>query len=236
MKTIHHVVTLAIIIGTSSGGIAQSPNQTPSDPSAASSPHQRQATGSSTTEMQGSNGADPSDASSPHQREAVQGPSQGHGAMSMQGQESPASFVKKAAQDGMTEVELGRVAASKSSNAAVKQFAQRMVQDHGKANHELAGIAKAKHLEVPTQLDSEHQSMVKALSAKSGSAFDADYAAHMAADHDKAIALFQSESTSSDPELAGFAKETLPTLQEHKRIADSLRSNTRQGSSAARTQ
>ena len=77
--------------------------------------------------------------------------------------------------------------------------------------------------------------MVKALSAKSGSAFDADYAAHMAADHDKAIALFQSASRSSDPELAGFAKKTLPTLQKHKQMADSLSSNTRKESSAART-
>jgi putative membrane protein len=236
MKTLPHVVTLAIIIGGSSVGAAQTPGQTPSDPSAAASPHQRQATGRGTTEMQSSTGANPSDASSPHQREAVQGPSQGAGAMSMQGRESPASFVKKAAQDGMTEVELGKVAAAKSSNADVKQFAQRMVQDHGKANNELAGIAKAKNLEIPTQLDSEHQGMVKALSAKAGSAFDADYATHMAADHDKAIALFQAASRSSDSELAGFAKKTLPTLQEHKQMADSLSSSTRQGSSASRTQ
>jgi putative membrane protein len=211
MKSICHVVTLAIIVGASSVGVAQAPSQTAPDSGSASSPHQRQATGRG-TQMQGSNGA-----------------------MSMQGQESAASFVSKAAQDGMTEVELGKVAASKSTSPEVKQFAERMVQDHGKANNELAGIAKAKNLEMPTQLDSEHQSMVKALSAKSGSAFDADYAAHMAADHDKAIALFQSASRSSDPELAGFAKKTLPTLQKHKQMADSLSSNTRKESSAART-
>jgi putative membrane protein len=211
MKSIFRVVTLAIIVAASSVGVAQAPNQTAPDPSSASSPHQRQATGRA-TQMQGSTGA-----------------------MSMQGQESAASFVRKAAQDGMTEVELGKVAARKSTSADVKQFAERMVRDHGKANNELAGIAKAKNLEVPTQLDSEHQSMVKALSAKSGSAFDADYAAHMAADHDKAIALFQSASRSSDPELAGFAKKTLPTLQEHKQMADSLSSSTRKEASAART-
>jgi predicted outer membrane protein len=34
--------------------------------------------------------------------------------------------------------------------------------------------------------------------------------------------LFQSEAKSSDPELAAFAKKTLPTLQEHQRMADSL--------------
>jgi putative membrane protein len=133
------------------------------------------------------------------------------------------AFVKAAAQDGMTEVELGKLAMDKSNNAAVKRFAQKMVQDHGAANAELSGIATGKGLEVPAGLDAKHQGLVTKLSAKSGAAFDADYAKHMAMDHTQAIALFQSEAANSgDPELAGFAKKTLPTLQEHKRMADSL--------------
>jgi putative membrane protein len=133
------------------------------------------------------------------------------------------AFVKAAAQDGMTEVELGKLAMDKSNNAAVKRFAQKMVQDHGAANAELSGIATGKGLEVPAGLDAKHRGLVTKLSAKSGAAFDADYAKHMAMDHTQAIALFQSEAANSgDPELAGFAKKTLPTLQEHKRMADSL--------------
>ena len=67
--------------------------------------------------------------------------------------------------------------------------------------------------------------MVKKLGAKSGAAFDADYAKHMTMGHTQAVALFQSAAQSSDPELAHFAKKTLPTLQEHKRMADSLNAN-----------
>ena len=211
MKTLH-TCALAALLAAAPSAFAQTPTPSP-DPNAASSPHQRDVTGSKAPESAATNGSAPDDASSPHQRDMVQG--------SMR-QNDPTTFIKKASQDGMTEVELGQLAMEKSNNTAVKRFAQKMVQDHGAANAELSGIAKGKSLTVPAALDEEHQGMVKKLSAKSGAAFDADYAKHMAADHTQAIALFQSEAKSSDPQLAAFAKKTLPTLQEHKRMADSL--------------
>ncbi len=134
----------------------------------------------------------------------------------------PATFVKKAALDGMTEVELGKIALSKSQDAKVRSFAQQMVADHGKANMELAALAKGKGLDVPKTLDTEHQSMVQMLNAKSGAAFDAAYSEHMSADHAKAVALFEGASKGSDAELASFATKTLPTLQEHKKMAEGM--------------
>jgi putative membrane protein len=134
----------------------------------------------------------------------------------------PAVFVAKAAQDGMTEVELGKVALDKSKDAKVREFAQRMVTDHGKANRELASIAKQKGIEAPKQLDTEHQDMVKKMKSQDGEAFDLEYSRHMNMDHDKAIDLFEATSQSSDAELAGFAKKTLPTLKEHKQMASKL--------------
>lgn len=134
----------------------------------------------------------------------------------------PIAFVKKAAQDGMTEVEVGKIALEKSQDPAVRSFAQRMVTDHGKANEELSSIAQAKGMDVPKELDAEHQGMVDALSAKSGAAFDREYTQHMSMDHTKAIALFEGASKSPDAELAGFAKKTLPTLKQHKQLAEKL--------------
>lgn len=134
----------------------------------------------------------------------------------------PAAFVKKAAQDGMTEVAAGKVALAKSEDPSVRSFAQRMVNDHGKANAELSSIAKAKGIDVPKELDAEHQKMVDALSAKTGKEFDREYSQHMNMDHGKAIALFEGASKSSDADLAGFAKKTLPTLKEHKELAEKL--------------
>jgi len=135
---------------------------------------------------------------------------------------APAVFVEDAAQAGMTEVELGKIALNKSQNAEVRSFAQRMVTDHGKANQELAKIAESKGIEAPTKLDSQHQAMVKNLSAKDGAAFDSEYSHHMKMDHSKALALFEAESKASDPDLAKFATKTLPTLKEHKELASKL--------------
>jgi putative membrane protein len=96
------------------------------------------------------------------------------------------------------------------------------VRDHSKANDELTGLAKSKGLPVPSSLDAEHQAIVQKLSNKKGADFDAAYAKQMKEDHAKTVALFQSASKSSDPDLAAFAKKTLPTLTEHKRMAGDL--------------
>ncbi len=234
MRTFPAGLLAVIATATVSIAAAQTPPSS-SDPGAASSPHQRHATDSGTPEAPANtNGANPSDASTPHQRGAMQGTSPHSSAGPSSS--SPATFVNMAAQDGMTEVALGKLAQSKSNNPDVRKYAQKMVQDHGKADAELAHIAKAKNLEVPAQLDAAHQKMVDSLSAQSGAAFDGTYAAHMAQDHNEAIHLFQSASNSGDPELAGFARKTLPTLQEHKRLADHLSSVTKEGNAAAEQQ
>jgi len=72
--------------------------------------------------------------------------------------------------------------------------------------------------------------MVLELSAKSGAEFDAAYAQHMAEGHAKAVELFEAESKATDSDLAAFASKTLPTLNEHKQLADRLAANTRSAS------
>jgi putative membrane protein len=52
-----------------------------------------------------------------------------------------AAFIKKAANGGITEVELGRIAAEKGTSQDVKDFGNRMVTDHGKANDQLKTVA-----------------------------------------------------------------------------------------------
>jgi putative membrane protein len=131
-------------------------------------------------------------------------------------------FVKKAAQDGMTEVETGKLALSKSQDPQIRSFAQRMVTDHGKANAELASIAMGKGIKAPKSLDAEHKAMVDSFRGKSGSEFDTAYAHHMNMDHSKAISLFEGAAKSSDADFAEFAQKTLPTLKEHKEMAEKL--------------
>jgi len=135
---------------------------------------------------------------------------------------APSVFVSTAAQDGMTEIELGKIALQKSQNPQVREFAQRMVTDHGKANQELAALAKSKGINAPNKLDADHNAMVKAMQSQHPASFDAEYSRHMNMDHTKAISLFEAATKSSDADFAGFAKKTLPTLKEHKELATKL--------------
>jgi putative membrane protein len=129
--------------------------------------------------------------------------------------------MREAAIGGMAEVELGRVASEKSSSDEVKQFAQRMVTDHGKANAELKTLAEKKGISLPTELDSKHKQTVDKLSKLSGEAFDRAYMDEMRKDHKKDVSEFKQQSVSgSDPEIKSWAAATLPTLQEHMQMAE----------------
>ena len=72
----------------------------------------------------------------------------------------PKVFVTLASQDNMTEVQLGELAMQNTRNPNVHRFAQRMINDHGKANTELVGIAQQKNLIVAKELDPEHTALV----------------------------------------------------------------------------
>lgn len=132
-------------------------------------------------------------------------------------------FAMTAAMDGMAEVELGRLAAERGASDSVKQFGQRMVDDHTKANDQLKQWAATAGLTLPTALDAKHQSVVSRLSGLSGAAFDRAYAKEMVKDHTKAVQLFQREADrGQDAGLKSFASSTLPTLREHLQMARSL--------------
>jgi len=125
-------------------------------------------------------------------------------------------FAKDAAMGGLYEVELGKVAAQKGSSDSVKQFGQKMVDDHSKANDQLKEILTKESMDVPTSLDSKHQSRLDKLSKLEGPAFDKAYIKDQVKDHEKYVDSFKLEAQNGhDPNLKQFASTTLPTLQQH---------------------
>lgn len=133
------------------------------------------------------------------------------------------AFVMDAAMGGLMEVELGRVAAQKGTTDAVKQFGQRMVDDHSKANSELMTLASNKGITLPSELDTRHKDELTKFSNMSGAAFDRAYSKEMLDDHVKDVAAFEKESTKgTDGDLKAFASKTLPTLQDHLKQAKML--------------
>lgn len=136
---------------------------------------------------------------------------------------SDQSFLREAAAGGLAEVELGRLAAEKSSNPGVKKFAEQMVTDHGKANDQLKEIALQKGISLPAEPGPQHKATKERLSKLSGEEFDRAYMSNMLSDHKKDVVAFQKESTEGkDPELKEFATKTLPTLEAHLKEAESI--------------
>jgi len=129
-------------------------------------------------------------------------------------------FVREAAAGGAAEVELGKIAEEKASNEKVKEFGRRMVTDHSKAGDELKALATKKGVTVPTGPDAKSKAMAGKLSAMSGAAFDRAYMKDMVSDHEKDVAEFRKEANNgSDPDLKQWAATTLPTLEEHLKMA-----------------
>ncbi len=139
-------------------------------------------------------------------------------------------FAKKAAEGGMAEVELGKLATDKASNPEVKSFGERMVNDHTKANDELKGVAGKEGIQLPTDLNAKDKAEKERLSKLSGAAFDRAYINHMVLDHKKDVADFQKEaSTGKDDAIKNFASQTLPTLQDHLKQAQDAQSKVKAG-------
>ena len=124
--------------------------------------------------------------------------------------------MNKAAAGGIAEVKLGQLAEDKASNQAVKDFGKRMMTDHTKANDQLKDLASRKDVNLPTSMNSKDQATYNRLSKLSGSEFDREYMRDMVKDHEGDVAEFRRETQAGkDADAKAFARQTLPTLEDH---------------------
>jgi putative membrane protein len=141
-------------------------------------------------------------------------------ALAQKGEPSDMRFARDAAAGGMAEVQMGQLAVRKASNERVKQFGQRMIDDHTKAGDQLKIIASKDSIGLPSELNAHDKLIYDNLSKLDGTAFDRAYMQDMVKDHQTDVNEFQKEaSNGANPDLKSFATTTLPTLQEHLRIA-----------------
>lgn len=135
-----------------------------------------------------------------------------------------ADFAVKAADAGMAEIELGKLALEKAANQRVKDFAKKMVNDHEKANDELMTIATRHNITLPPVVSKDHADKQRKLREKSGAEFDEEYMDLMVQDHDKVVSLFEDASSDAqNADLKAFASKTLPILKKHHDEARAIR-------------
>jgi putative membrane protein len=143
-----------------------------------------------------------------------------------------AYFAKAAAQGGIAEIQLGRLAADHGSNAMVKAFGERMVAQHGAAADQLKAAAQQANMVLPHTVSSKDQQTYDRLARLNGSDFDRRYADDMVRDHEKDLNDFQNEAnTGKNASIQAFAAQTLPMIQEHLNQAREMQKAVAQTSS-----
>jgi putative membrane protein len=143
---------------------------------------------------------------------------------------SDTTFLRKTLAGGIAEVEFGRLAVAKASSPDIKQFGQRMIDDHGKSNDQLTQVAATEHISLPRSLSQRDKATKSGLESLSGTDFDRAYMEQMVRDHKKDVSEFERQSKSAfDPAVRSFAAQTLPTLREHLKEAQRI-APTQQGS------
>lgn len=137
---------------------------------------------------------------------------------------STADFVKEVAISDMFELESSKLAEQKGT-AAEKAFAKQMITDHTKTTTELKGMVNEGKVkaELPTALDSTHESKLDKLRSLSGPDFASTFASDQVDAHKDAVSLFQRYAKSGDNnDLKSWADKTLPALEHHLQLAQNL--------------
>jgi putative membrane protein len=137
--------------------------------------------------------------------------------------EESSSFLVKAADGGMSEVQLGQLAQEKGTSARVKSFGAMMVHDHSAANDQVKALASQRNVTLPSVPGDKNQSTFNDLSKKTGKDFDKAYIDAMVKDHKEDIDEFQSASKNvKDNEVKSFVDNTLPKLNMHLDSAQAI--------------
>jgi putative membrane protein len=129
-------------------------------------------------------------------------------------------FVWKAGDGQMLETALGERAAEQATSADVKQFGRMIAKYSTLAGDRLLEIARNNNLEVPTDMDRADWVALLHLSEMKGRDFDREYMNQVIKDHEHNVKLFERLANEADnPDLRNYARQTIPALRDHLRMA-----------------
>lgn len=137
---------------------------------------------------------------------------------------SERAFISKAMEGGMAEVQLGQLAQQKSQSNDVKQFAAKMVNDHGQMGEKwLKPVAQQMGLNEPSGPSKRDKKEIEKLQSMSGQDFDREYITMMVKDHQKDLKEFQSEAQAAqDPTVKQIAEKGSQVIEQHLQIIEQI--------------
>lgn len=130
-----------------------------------------------------------------------------------------ANFMAQAATNGQAQVTFARLAQTRAVDSSLRAFATQTIRDHATIDHQLAALAQANGVTLPSGMDPQHQHFYHQLEALRGVAFDRTYIERQLQNQTMAIKAYQTEARSGkDPQVRSFAQQTLPTLIKRLRL------------------
>jgi len=137
--------------------------------------------------------------------------------------ESDKKFVQSALQGGAAEVQLGQLAAQKASSEDVKQFGQKMVDDHTKMGDQMKEVAQKEGISVPTGIPAKDKELETKLSSLSGDSFDKAYIKAMLKDHQHDLSEFKKEANSgNDTSIKDAASQGQQIISQHLKMVQQI--------------
>jgi putative membrane protein len=115
-----------------------------------------------------------------------------------------------------TEIAAGSIAADRGASADIRQFGQRMVDDHSTELDKLIDLAKAYGVDpLRDPAMPEQKQLIENLMMYAGQDFDRFYARSMVLEHQTDIHHYEMGTKEQPEPIAAHAQDTLPILRDH---------------------
>lgn len=132
-------------------------------------------------------------------------------------------FLRKATEGRLAEVEMGKLAGQKSSSEEVRSFGQKMAEEHGRLNEEMADIADSLGVKLSKQMSKADRAEYDRLNQLSGDEFDREYITWMVKNHREDLREFRiAANTAGEPELMTAAYQGARMIHQHMVMADKM--------------
>jgi putative membrane protein len=125
-------------------------------------------------------------------------------------------FLHQISQGSMLNVEMAKLAQQKATTETVKQFSEKMLEDHKRGIEIVKKIAVRDGVTLPDALDSKHKEQFDKLAKLSGPEFDRAYVKEQLKLHQRLVTYFQNEADNgTDTAAKKMATNMLPAVQQH---------------------
>ncbi|HEX8671254.1 MAG TPA: DUF4142 domain-containing protein [Longimicrobium sp.] len=150
------------------------------------------------------------------------------------GEMSDANIAAVASASNQDEIQSSRVALQKGENAQVKQFAQRMVDDHTRMEQEMSQLLQSKSVTPQdnaqsTQMKQAAQSAIQQMEGMTGRQLDSAYVAHQVQAHQATLQALETMliPNAKDPQVKAMLEKARPAVAQHLADAQKLQGSIR---------